>query len=139
MLHRVSRWSAPLLAFVVVLCVTATGWADKRIAVLQPDDELVRAISIALSPWGVATIRSDRPLPGPSQLETIRAATRLADELRVEALVWVTRAEQGSLLWVFDNRGDVTSRALVETPPFDSAAAAAVALSVKTILRSSDV
>ncbi|HEX6764759.1 MAG TPA: hypothetical protein VF103_04760, partial [Polyangiaceae bacterium] len=64
----------------------------------------------------------------------------LARKLGAEAVVWVTGAERGSLLWVFDARaGNVTTRLLSESPPFDSAAAASVALTVKTVLRSSVV
>jgi hypothetical protein len=134
------RPTATLLAFAVALCVSsAEGAGKRRIAVLQPDAELLRAISIALSAWGVDTTRSEAPLPGASQPEAVQTASQLATRLEVEALVWVTRTERGSLLWVFDNRGDVTTRALAETTPFDSAGAAAVALSVKTILRGSVV
>jgi hypothetical protein len=133
------RSVAALLALIVMLCAATAAGDTRRIAVLQPDAELLRAITIALSPWGVDTTRGDVPLPAASQPEAVQTASRLAEQLGVEALVWVTRAEQGSLLWVFDNRRDVTTRALPETPPFDSAAAAAVALSVKTILRSSGV
>jgi hypothetical protein len=43
-------------------------------------------------------------------------------------------------LWVYDARTEeVTTRVLVESPPFDSPAAAAVALSIKTVLRASVV
>jgi hypothetical protein len=119
---------------------TAKGEEQRRIAVLRPDDELFRAITLSLSPWGVETRKSDAPLPAPSQPEAVQVASRLARELGVEAVVWVTSSERGSLLWVFDARaGDVTTRLLDETPPFDSASAASVALSVKTVLRSSVV
>ena len=111
-----------------------------RIVVLGSDEELFRAISLSLSPWGVETIRSDQPPPRPSQPEAVEGATELARKLGVGAVVWISRTERGSLVWVFDTRaGDVTTRVLSETPPFDSAAAAAVALSVKTVLRSSVV
>ena len=118
----------------------AAGEGQHRIAVLRPDEELFRAITLSLSPWGVETKRSDAPPPPPSQPEAVQVASRLSRELGVEAVVWVTSAERGSLLWVFDTRaGDVTTRMLAESPPFDSAAAASVALSVKTVLRSSVV
>jgi hypothetical protein len=134
------RTAAVALAFAVLFCVAnARGAGKPRIAVLQPDDELLRAISIALSPWSVDTTSSDLAVPGSSQPAAVQTASRLAEQLGVDALVWLTPTEQGSLLWVFDNRGDVTTRALPQAPPFDSAAAAAVALSVKTILRSSVV
>jgi hypothetical protein len=135
------RIVAALAVFVAVLCLTTTGWANpRRIAVLQPDDELLRAIALALSPWGLETIRSDAPLPEASQPGAARVASRLARQLDVEAIVWMTRLERGSLLWVYDaGTGDVTTRFLTQSPPLDGAAAAAVALSVKTVLRASAV
>jgi hypothetical protein len=128
-----------LAALVGVLCIASAAWAiPQRVAVLKPDAELLRAISLALSPWGIETIASDAPLPTSSQPQAVRHAAGLSRQLRVEALVWMTQLEQGSLLWVFDvDTGDVTTRLLPERPPLDGAAAAAVALSVKTVLRSS--
>jgi hypothetical protein len=133
--------AAALLACMALLCAgLAASESQRRIAVLTPDDELLRAISLSLSPWGVETLRSNAPPPAPSQPEAVRVTSRLARDLGVDAVVWVSSTEGGSLLWVFDARaGDVTTRMLAEIPPFDSAAAAAVALSVKTVLRSSAV
>jgi hypothetical protein len=133
----------------LLTAASAKSEGQRRIVVLQPDDELFRAISLSLSPWDVETTRSAATIrgvaavdvsPQASQPEAVRGASRLARELGVEAVVWISSAERGSLLWVFDARsGDVTIRMLAETPPFDSAQAAAVALSVKTLLRSSTV
>lgn len=135
------RMTAALAALVAVFCFAMVARGNpQRIAVLQADDELLRAVSLALGPWGLQTIAIDAPLPPASQPEAVEAASRLAPELDVEAVVWVTRLERGSLLWVYDVRtGDVTTRLLSESPPFDSAAAAAVALTVKTVLRASAV
>jgi hypothetical protein len=126
----------------MALLVTASVAADgqHRIVVLGSDEELFRAISLSLSPWGVETTRSDAPPPQSSQPEAVDRATELARELDVEAVVWISQTERGALVWVFDQpSGSVTTRTLTEAPPFDSAAAAAVALSVKTVLRSSVV
>lgn len=130
-----------LTIFLVVLCFATASWGNQqRVAVLQPDGELLRAISLALSPWDLQTVRSDAPLPEASQPDAVYAASRLAGQLEVQALVWLTKLDQGSLLWVYDaGTGDVTTRMLTQSPPFDSAAAAAVALSVKTALRASAI
>jgi hypothetical protein len=128
------------LASVLGSGTSAGSTGERRVAVIQPDRELLRALSIALSPWGLETVRSDAALPASSQPEAVQAASRLARQLDVQALVWITSAERGSLLWVFEaSSGDVTARLIAETPPFDSAVAAAIALSVKTVLRSSGV
>jgi hypothetical protein len=133
----------------LLTAASARSEGQRRIVVLQPDEELFRAISLSLSPWDVETLRSAATIrgvaapdvsPQVSQPEAVEGASHLARELGVEAVVWISSAERGSLLWVFDARsGDVTLRMLAETPPFDSAQAAAVALSVKTLLRSSSV
>jgi hypothetical protein len=133
---------AVLLALVAALAAspTAASGGAPRVAVLEPDGELLRAVALALAPWGLETVRSDTALPVASQPEAVQMASRVAEQLDVQALVWITRAQSGSALWVFDaSAGDVTVRMLAETPPFDSAAAAAVALSVKTVLRTSSV
>src|SRR6187455_2733000 len=110
----------------LLFVTTALGSHERRIVVLQPDEELLRAVGLSLSAWGIETTQSDATPPEPSQPEAVQAASRLARELGVEAVVWVSSADQGSLLWVFDARaGDVTTRLLTETPPFDSAGAAA--------------
>lgn len=131
---------AVALVLLVSCLASSASPRGSRVVVLKPDDELVRAIALALAPWGLETVRSETSPPGPSQPDAVRGATRLARELDAQALVWVTKIDGGSLLWVFDvGTGDVTTRLSTETPPFDSAAAAAVALSVKTVLRDSAV
>jgi hypothetical protein len=132
--------AAALLALATLLNVSIAGAGPRRVVVIRPDDELLRAIVIALAPWGLEIVRSDAPTPRSSQPEAVRTALRLAQQLNAEAVVWVTSVDGGSLLWVFDVPGkDITTRLLEEASPFDSAAAAAVALSVKTVLRESPV
>jgi hypothetical protein len=137
----VTRLAAALFACMAFFAAgAATGETQRKIVVLQADQELFRAIVLALSPWEVEATQSEAALPPASQPEAVQIASQLARELAVEAVVWVSSAERGSLLWVYDARaGDITTRVMAETPPFDSAAAAAVALSVKTVLRSSVV
>lgn len=134
------RTLTALLFAGVTAFATAAGAAPRRVAVLEPDDELVRAITLSLSPWDVETTRSDATPPELSQPNAVEIATRLARWLQVEAVIWISRSERATLLWVFDAAtGDVTARMLAGAPPFDGAAAAAVALSVKTALRTSSV
>lgn len=132
----------PFLAFVSLLCLalltpaTAMGQSAYRVALIDPDAELLRAVTLSLEPWGVETVASDAPRPAASQPEAVQGARAVAAQLEVEGVVWITSTDQGSLLWVYDREEDeVTTRLLSETPPFDSAAAAAVALSIKTVLR----
>jgi hypothetical protein len=135
----VRNWAIALLLGVASLLSASVAFADeRRIAVLEPDGELLRALVLALSPWGVEPVRIDEPPPAASPSGAISVATRLSRELGVEGVVWVSISEQGALLWVFDAHTDeVTTRLLSRPPPFDGATAAAVALSVKTVLRPS--
>jgi hypothetical protein len=130
-----SRSAAVLASLVLLLLAAPAQAAPRRVAVLEPDLELLRALHLALSPWDVTTVRSDVPAESLAT-DSIRIASDLAKQLDVEAVVWISRSERGSLLWVFDDdTGEVSTRSLAGAPPFDGAAAAAVALSVKTVLR----
>jgi hypothetical protein len=124
-----------LASLVLLLLAAPAQAAPRRVAVLEPDIELLRALDLALSPWDVTTVRSDARAESLA-LDPIRTASELATQLDVDAVVWISRTERGSLLWVFDDdTGEVSTRLLAGAPPFDGAAAAAVALSVKTVLR----
>jgi hypothetical protein len=134
----------PRLAVAIVCIVgfvaTAVHAADRRIALVQGDAELQRSVSLALSPWGVETVPTNRPTPGSSLPDGAQRAAELARQLDVDAVVWVSVSGQGAVLWVYEARNDeTTTRVLVETPPFESSAAAAIALSVKTVLRATTV
>ncbi len=114
--------------------------AERRIALLQADPELRRAIALSLSPWGVDTVQSDVALPEASLPRALLQAVQLARQLGVDAVVWVSTSHDGSVLWVYDTRTEkITTRVLEGTPPFESSRAAAIALSVKTVLRASVV
>jgi hypothetical protein len=67
-------------------------------------------------------------------------ARALAAERDVQAVVWISRSEDGFALWVYDEKDDrVLARKLSTPPPFDAATAASVALAIKTLLRHSEV
>lgn len=134
-----SRSAVVLATLALLLLATPAQASPRRVAVLEADLELLRALHLALSPWDVETVRSSAPAESLTQ-DPIRTASGLARRLHVEAVVWISRTEQGPLLWVFDDdTREVSTRMLAAAPPFDGAAAAAVALSVKTVLRATVV
>ena len=116
----------------------ARAAAERRVALIRGDAELLRALSLALSAWEVETIPIDAPLPESSQPRAVLQAGELARRFHLDGVVWISQAPEGSLLWIYDARsGEITTRVLAEPPPFHGAAAAGVALSVKTVLRTS--
>jgi hypothetical protein len=110
------------------------------VVLVEADRQLEHAVSVALSPWGVAASVTYGPTPGTDLPGAARRAAGLARRLRVDAVVWVTATERGSVLWIYDLETDeVSTRELAESPPFSDPAAAAVALSLKTLLRATAV
>lgn len=127
------------LFVVASLLVSLPAWgAQTRVALIHGDAELLRALSLALSAWDVATVPVDESEPASSQPDAMQQAAELARRLQVDGIVWTSETQEGSLLWVYDARTDqLTARVLAERAPFSSAAAAGIALSVKTALRAS--
>jgi hypothetical protein len=108
-----------------------------KVVVLSGNPTLDRALRMSLAPWSmrleVVTARS----PGSSMPISAMRARVLAQELSADALVWISDTPEGAALWVHDARtGNVTART-TPSPPFDIPTAAALALSVKTVLRAS--
>jgi hypothetical protein len=127
-------------ALVWIVAVLLVAGAPRRAAaddgaplvlVLGDRPELAHALHVALSPWGLEVRASADPPPA-----DLAAAERLARDDGAKALVWVVPVAGTAVLYVFDvtNR-QLLVRALVSAPPFDDARAAAVALTVKTVLR----
>ena len=112
----------------------ATPARGRRVVLLETPAALERALRTALMPWGMRVARSQtraRPRP-PKSPEQARS---LARRLRADALVWLAPALQRHELWLYDgSNGTLTTRS-VPPPPFDETRAAALALSVKTELR----
>lgn len=108
--------------------------AGQQILVLEQGDVLARALRVALASWGSDVQRAgeaDSP-------HTPRAAARFARAHRAAALIWFERESSPPLLKIYvAERGEISAQPLHEAPPFTEEAAAAVALSVKTVLRNS--
>jgi len=98
---------------------------------------LERALRKALVPWRMRVEVSDREAPGASMPRSSVRSRQLSEELGADALVWISTGPDGTALWVEDARtANLTTRAIAD-PPFGEPLAAALALSVKTILASS--
>lgn len=107
-----------------------------RIAAVDPDAQLTRALDVALSPWGAGIVEVHLEAPGATMPIAVDRARDIARDTHADVIVWVSDAEGGYALWIYDAASDHTSsRRLESSPPFDAATAAAVALAVKTLLR----
>jgi len=98
---------------------------------------LERAMRRALVPWHMRVEVIDRKSPGSSMPRSSLRARELVAELGADALVWISTGPDGTALWVEDAQtSNLITRAIAD-PPFNEPLAAALALSVKTILASS--
>ncbi|MDF3068352.1 MAG: hypothetical protein K0R38_3953 [Polyangiaceae bacterium] len=113
---------------------------ERRLALIDPDDELDHAVALALSPWGMSVLVKHDAAPGTSLPTASERARALAVEWHVSAVVWLSPSEHGSLLWIYELETDsVSTRQLAEAPPFSSPSAASVALTLKSLLRTGPV
>ena len=135
----VSRRTLSLLACCWAFGLGGVAHAEvKRVALVATDAVIERAVAETLTPWGI-TVVIIRPLgPGDSMPGSAENARALARNHSVGAVVWISHSTSGHALWVYDDdSGRVVARRLLSSPPFDEPAAAAVALSIKTLLRHS--
>lgn len=105
---------------------------------------LVDAISHALSPWGLRVFLVTVSDVGSSDMPRAASQARdIASKAPAEALVWITTIAGGNAsdsLWIYDAATQaIVVRPLGASPPIDPATAASIALSVKTLLRSTTV
>ena len=127
-----------LLGFALVLSTTSARAAGRRVALLHGDPELQRALALALAAWDVETLPLDARVSEESDAEARVQAAELARSFQLEGMVWVALTASGCQLAIFDaHTGELTLRNVPERPPFASATAASLALSVKTALRAS--
>jgi hypothetical protein len=102
-----------------------------RVVYLGDDAELTRALEVALGPWGVVVVTTADPPP-----RDLPAAGELAAVVDADAMVWTATVAGVPTLHVYDETvRQLVVRPLAAAPPFDAPTAAAVALTVKTVLR----
>ncbi len=139
------RHSAATVGVVVVACALGgqiggvrAQTTERRIALVDRGEELADAVRIALEPWSVTFVIVTDQSPGPTAPMANQLARELALHHGAGAAVWISQHERGYALWIYDVASNhAVSRRLTTPPPFDAPAAAAVALSVKTLLRHS--
>ena len=110
--------------------------AAHRVAAVDPDPQVARALDVALSPWDVTLVEVHLESPGATMPIAVDRARSIARDVSADVVVWVSSADDGFAVWIYDAASDhASARKLDQSPPFDGPTAAGVALSVKTLLR----
>lgn len=118
-----------------VITFTHSAQAQEPIVLVNPPALLEEATSKALVAWELSLRSIQAELPSQSMPGARDGAQILSATHQARAIVWLTSNDDGPALWVYDAEDDrVAVRKLSVTPPFDEASAAAVALSIKTLL-----
>jgi hypothetical protein len=111
------------------------------VVLVETDPRVTDAISVALSPWGLVVATVPGPIPGADVGAAAEGARAVAVDQGADAVVWIAPPRQPSeraSLWVYDAQTQqLAVRPVNAAAPFTDSAAAAIALSVKTILRAS--
>lgn len=131
-------WSVAVVVAVLAIALRAHADGGRRVVLIDPDRALRDAVRTTLSPWALSVETAAGPAPDPSMPGSGDRARALADDHGAVAVLWITDSADGPALWAYDREDDrVAVRRLGSPPPFDAATAAAVALSIKTLLRHS--
>jgi hypothetical protein len=135
----------------LLLLMGGTARAEaQRVLLVAPPRGLEPAVRTALSPWPIeirvtggeaGAAAGDARRPGATMPGSAERARALAVAHGAGAVVWLSDdGAGGHALWIYDADSDrATARPLVRPPPYDEPTAAAVALTVKTLLRHSSV
>ena len=137
----VRRFALAWVVGMTLFCVSNTAHAARRrIVLVRADATLHRAVVVALTAWDIEVHDADVSSPGAALPEAERRAAAIAAGAHGDAVAWVSAGESSAVLWMYDaSTNHVASRVLDARPPFDEPTSAAVALSLKTLLRSSTV
>jgi hypothetical protein len=97
-----------LLAFGLVIQVLGrTARADSgRLLLVDPDPELEAALRVTLEPWGTSIASESNTGPGNTMPGSAERARDLAQERRAQAVVWISRSDDGFALWIYDAERD---------------------------------
>jgi hypothetical protein len=114
---------------------TAVPAPALRVVLMTPEPAFERALRTALGPWAMRVSALSRETPGAVMPGSAARARLIAQAESADALIWISSNSEGRALWVYDVRSDTVSARPVPDPPLSAASAAALALSVKTVLR----
>jgi hypothetical protein len=111
----------------------------RRLGLVHAGPDLQRSAVIALAPWKIELRNLDVTPPSDQIGAASRDAETIAGDAAVDAVAWLVETGGARTLLLYDaHTKQIVSRE-VAPGPIDAAAAAAIALSLKTLLRASTV
>jgi hypothetical protein len=129
------------LTVAAMLLAPSARCQGRKVVVVDADPRVLAAIDVALSPWSLSVALAPGPLPEEDLDSASTQARAIAAEQGAGAVVWIGKprvVDETASLWVYDAQTrQLVVRPLTVAAPLNEARAAAIALSVKTILRSS--
>jgi hypothetical protein len=123
----------------VALCAPGTVFAQQpRIAIVDQDARLADSLASALAPWNVEVLVVAATPPGATMPGSGDRGRAIAAAQGADAVVWLSESDDGWAVWVYDREDDrAMARRVPMSPPLDEPMAAAMALSIVTMLRHS--
>ncbi len=131
-----------MLATSLLVAARIAYAGDRRVGLVDTDPAFVEAVTRALAAWDVDVTHLTIGRPESDLTVASKWAHDVSATSSLGALVWLApeSGRQGPSLWLYDaSTEQIVIRPLPASPPFDPPTAAAVALSVKTLLRSSSI
>ncbi|HEU5055674.1 MAG TPA: hypothetical protein VFU21_04090 [Kofleriaceae bacterium] len=130
----------PLRVVALALALAAGNDAGaERVVIVSAPAGLEEALETALAGWPIQ-VTSASGDPGATMPAAGEKAKAIGHAEAAGAVIWTASDGSGHAVWVLDvESGRVTTRALARPPPWDEPTAAAVALTIKTLLRHSRV
>ncbi len=127
---------AVVASLAVALVATTAHASPRRVALVNGSDVLDRQIRIALSAWELDVERVDWTSLSNGMPGAAFQAREIAEVHKVAAVVWISETGKDHALWVYDaDEGQIVTRPLTMEPT-DAASAASLALTLKTLMRS---
>lgn len=128
------------VALMCWLSGVAAGADPQRVVFVSTPAPIVDASRTALQGWGIDVVAIDAASPGDRMPAAERAAAELATKHNAAAVVWLSGNAGEGALWMYDAIDhQLVTRRVDHPASIDDATAAALALSVKTLLRHSQV
>src|SRR6185437_6759100 len=131
---------AVLIALAFALVARPALASPRDVVLIGGGPAFQNAVSVALGAWSLHVVTTDAAAPPVDVTRAAKEARVIVDRYGAAGVVWIASRDHEHALLVYDAETDqLVSRVLSRAPPFDAPTAAAAALSVKTLLRSSTV